>query len=64
MRTADQVKRKLNELVSQKKSLKIKLDQAEADIEHGPLKQQIIRLDEQILLLEWIINEPTGSYHV
>ncbi|MEB3103131.1 hypothetical protein [Ferviditalea candida] len=56
MRTESQIKRKLNELLMQKRSLEAVGDQAAED--------QIARLEDQILLLEWVLNEPTGSYHV
>jgi len=56
MRTEDQVKRKLNELMMQKKSLESN--------ENESLKAQIIRLEDQIMLLEWVLNNPIGSYHV
>ncbi|MFC5702218.1 hypothetical protein ACFPVX_13025 [Cohnella faecalis] len=60
MRTADQVKRKLNELAGQKKRL-----EALAAEEGGhPSSDRIARLEDQIFLLEWVLNEPTGSYHV
>ncbi|WP_274361797.1 hypothetical protein [Paenibacillus thermotolerans] len=55
MRTENQIKRKLNELMMRKESLVSKEDAATAE--------QIDRLDEQILLLEWVLNEPTGTYH-
>lgn len=60
MRTADQVKRKLNELIAQKNRLELR----QSDDELPPGTSTLIReLDGQILLLEWILNEPTGSYH-
>lgn len=55
MRTENQIKRKLNELIMRKESLRSKDDAAAAE--------QIDRLEEQIMLLEWVLNEPTGSYH-
>lgn len=55
MRTENQIKRKLHELNTRKESLKSRDDTAAAE--------QIDRLEEQIMLLEWVLNEPTGSYH-
>ncbi|MED4600937.1 hypothetical protein P9314_09515 [Paenibacillus validus] len=63
MRTENQVKRKLNELLMQKKTLESRLENEAAGADNHPLRQQIDRLDEQIMLLEWVLNEPVGSYH-
>jgi len=69
MRTEMQVKRKLNELQLQKQALESRLS-SEPQASSGELEAahtisaQIERLDEMILLLEWVLNEPMGSYHV
>ncbi|WP_284644723.1 hypothetical protein [Paenibacillus silviterrae] len=61
MRTEEQIKRKLNELVMQKKALEAVMD---ADGQKEGLQSQIDRLEQSILLLEWVLNAPMGSYHV
>ncbi len=53
--TESQIKRKLNELVVQKQTLELKGDDVPQD--------QIDRLEDQIFLLEWVLNEPIGKYH-
>ncbi|MDQ1912182.1 hypothetical protein RAC89_17485 [Paenibacillus sp. GD4] len=60
MRTEEQIKRKLNELVMQKKALEAGMD---ADGLKEGLQSQIDRLEQSILLLEWVLNAPVGSYH-
>lgn len=63
MRTTDQVKRKYNELAEQKRMLEEKLAGSEPAAEKAGLQARIARLEEQMLLLEWVLNEPIGSYH-
>lgn len=63
MRTADQVKRKYNELAAQKSALEERRAAAEPGTERDSLEPRIARLDEQLMLLEWVLNEPLGSYH-
>jgi hypothetical protein len=68
MRTENQIKRKLNELIILKKSLETKregLSQTESDItsEANSLSLQSERLEESISLLEWVLDEPIGKYH-
>ncbi|MEK8131985.1 hypothetical protein WMW72_29160 [Paenibacillus filicis] len=61
MRTDNQIKRKLNELLIQRKTLEA---QAAGDTPQATAaSERIERLDEQIVLLEWVLNEPIGSYH-
>jgi hypothetical protein len=60
MRTEDQIKRKLNELAQQKNRLEARSDLDDAN---DALLAQIACLDHQILLLEWVLNAPLGSYH-
>ncbi|CAM3610698.1 hypothetical protein [Marinicrinis lubricantis] len=59
MRTENQIKRKLNELIVRRNTLKDSLPEVEAS-SHPVLGQ----LEDQIMLLEWVLNEPTGSYHM
>ena len=62
MRTADQIKRKYNELTARKKELQTRLETSEED-GSAAIGEQLGRLVEQLLLLEWVLNEPQGSYH-
>jgi hypothetical protein len=69
MRTEQQIKRKWNELKMQKQTLTGRLEQT-TDNEHQSvesiqiLSMQIERLDESIDLLEWVLEQPAGSYHM
>jgi hypothetical protein len=62
MRTADQIKRKYNELAAQKQALENRAASAETSGQQA-LQGQIARLEDQMLLLEWVLNAPIGSYH-
>jgi hypothetical protein len=63
MRTADQIKRKLHELSTQKQSLEAKMADEPETAGKQQAAVQIDRIDEQMLLLEWVLNEPSGKYH-
>lgn len=63
MRTENQIKRKLIELTQQRSNLQTRVDAA-ADPARDNLLQQLERVEDMILLLEWVLNEPTGSYHL
>lgn len=63
MRTEDQVRRKLNEFVMQRQSLISRLNSA-VDEAKEALQTELNHLDDQIMLLEWVLNKPMGSYHV
>ncbi|MVO98128.1 hypothetical protein [Paenibacillus lutrae] len=60
MRTADQVRRKLTELTKQKQFIQ---QQLEKDKENNILNIQIEKLEDMTMMLEWVLNEPSGSYH-
>ncbi|SEB70751.1 hypothetical protein [Paenibacillus sp. GP183] len=68
MRTEQQVKRKWNELKKQKQTLTEQLGQT-TENEHQSVESiqilslQIERVDEAITLLEWVLEQPMGSYH-
>jgi predicted transcriptional regulator len=69
MRTEQQIKRKYNELTMQKQSLTAHIKQATEDQQQSVESIQILlaqaeRLEESIQLLEWVLDQPTGSYHV
>jgi len=63
LRTADQIKRKLHELSAQKQSLTGRLAEAPDEAAGSQLSAMIERLDDQMMLLEWVLNEPVGKYH-
>ncbi|NHN30635.1 hypothetical protein [Paenibacillus agricola] len=75
MRTENQIKRKLNELTVQLKSAEAQLKLAEPEVEKGAqadpgnetrahmLRARAEQLESMVTLLEWVLNEPTGSYH-
>jgi uncharacterized protein YoxC len=68
MRTEQQIKRKWNELRMQKQALTARVQQATEDQQESVesiqiLLSQVERLEESIHLLEWILDQPTGSYH-
>ncbi|QAY67189.1 hypothetical protein [Paenibacillus protaetiae] len=58
MRSEDQVKRKLFELNGQLEALKARLPEPERSSHI-----QVVRLEDMILMLEWVLNAPAGSYH-
>jgi len=61
MRTEQQIKRKYNELAAQKRRLETIAEEAgETD---ASIRLQLERLEDSMLLLEWVLNEPTGKYH-
>ncbi|KIL35249.1 hypothetical protein SD71_14490 [Cohnella kolymensis] len=62
MRTVDQIKRKYNELAAQKQTFENRASSTDPS-EQQALQSQIARLEEQMLLLEWVLNAPIGSYH-
>ncbi|WP_138496312.1 hypothetical protein [Paenibacillus pinistramenti] len=66
MRTEQQIKSKMNELTVQKKRLADRIAGLQPGQEHqrAALSQQLERLDDMILMLEWVLNAPTGSYHM
>jgi hypothetical protein len=61
MRTEQQIKRKLNELISQRKVLESHLGDGSSP---EAIRPQLDQLNQMIIMLEWVLNEPTGSYHV
>ncbi|TXK81869.1 hypothetical protein [Paenibacillus sp. N3.4] len=63
MRTENQIKRKVNELRQQQQTLQSRVAQAGNDAEHEALNIHNERLTDMIDLLEWVLNEPMGSYH-
>ncbi|ACX66492.1 hypothetical protein MHI43_21645 [Paenibacillus sp. FSL H8-0457] len=65
MRTENQIKSKINELSMQKKKLQTRLAALEENSpERASLLNQDARLDDMITMLEWVLFEPSGSYHM
>ncbi|GGA40210.1 hypothetical protein [Paenibacillus physcomitrellae] len=66
MRTELQIKSKINELTMQKKRIEDRLAQLQPDQEsqRPSLNAQLERLDDMLLMLEWVLNAPSGSYHM
>ena len=65
MRTENQIKSKINELSMQKKNLQTRLAALEENSpERASLLNQDARLDDMITMLEWVLFEPSGSYHM
>jgi hypothetical protein len=68
MRTENQIKRKLNELLMQKQSVSVRLEQS-VNNQQGSTEtvkrasDQLERTQDMISLLEWVLDQPTGSYH-
>ncbi|GIP38854.1 hypothetical protein J31TS4_21340 [Paenibacillus sp. J31TS4] len=60
MRTEQQIKRKLNELLVQKQAVEARLAGGSSERD----ERELARLEESIQLLGWVLNEPTGSYHM
>lgn len=64
MRTENQIKAKINELTLQRRSLESRLKLlAENSPQQDSLKAQLTRVEDMILMLEWVINAPVGKYH-
>ncbi|WP_211747469.1 hypothetical protein [Paenibacillus sp. Marseille-Q4541] len=59
MRSEDQIKRKLHELSRQRDLL---VSRMPADQSAG--NPQVDRIEDMILMLEWVLDQPSGSYHV
>ncbi|SEK23350.1 hypothetical protein SAMN04488688_101228 [Paenibacillus sp. cl141a] len=65
MRTENQIKSKINELSMQKKKMQTLLAALEENSpERASLLNQDARLDDMITMLEWVLFEPSGSYHM
>ena len=64
MRTENQIQSKINELTLQRRSLESRLAPLSADDpQQAQLNAQLSRLEDMILMLEWVLNAPTGKYH-
>ena len=64
MRTENQIQSKINELTLQRRSLETRLAPLDSDSsQRESLNAQIGRLEDMILMLEWVLNAPSGKYH-
>lgn len=64
MRTENQIQSKINELTLQCKTLESRLAPlAESSTQRDNLKVQLTRMEDMILMLEWVLNAPVGKYH-
>ncbi|MBY9082243.1 hypothetical protein KIH86_19490 [Paenibacillus sp. HN-1] len=64
MRTENQIKSKVNELTLQRRSLESRIAPlADQDSLRSSLLAQKERIEDMILMLEWVLNEPQGKYH-
>lgn len=66
MRTEQQVKTKLNELKLQQKRLQDRLNVLlpEQEPQRKVLDQQLEKLGDMAIMLEWVLDAPSGSYHM
>ncbi|MNC36258.1 hypothetical protein D3C76_365850 [compost metagenome] len=64
MRTAHQIQSKINEMTLQKRSLESRLAPLpDGSPQREPLNAQLSRLEDMILMLEWVLDAPSGNYH-
>ncbi|AIQ41222.1 hypothetical protein MKZ24_23365 [Paenibacillus sp. FSL R7-0297] len=64
MRTENQIQSKINELTLQRRSLESRLAPLSAgDPQRAALNVQLTRLEDMMMMLEWVLNAPTGKYH-
>ncbi|MFD1888501.1 hypothetical protein [Paenibacillus wenxiniae] len=64
MRTEDQIKAKLHELTMQKMNLRTRLSTLTPEVAaYTSLHQQLARLEDMSIMLEWVLDSPQGNYH-
>lgn len=64
MRTENQIQSKINELSLQRRSLETRLIPLTEDIsQRDLLTAQLTRVEDMIMMLEWVLNAPVGKYH-
>lgn len=64
MRTENQIQSKINELTLQRRALETRLTSIEEESsQRNNLKEQLARLEDMIMMLEWVLNAPVGKYH-
>ncbi|MEK3767601.1 hypothetical protein NSQ91_13075 [Paenibacillus sp. FSL R7-0048] len=64
MRTENQIQSKINELTLQRRSLESRLASlTENSPQQDNLQAQLTRVEDMIMMLEWVLNAPVGRYH-
>ncbi|AIQ74019.1 MULTISPECIES: hypothetical protein [Paenibacillus] len=64
MRTENQIQSKINELTLQRRSLESRLASLTEDSpQQDNLQTQLTRVEDMIMMLEWVLNAPVGRYH-
>lgn len=64
MRTEQQIQSKINELTLQKRSLESRLAPLPGGSpQRETLNAQLTRLEDMLLMLEWVLDAPAGKYH-
>ncbi|MEC0130529.1 MULTISPECIES: hypothetical protein [Paenibacillus] len=64
MRTENQIQSKINELTLQRRSLESRLASLTEDSpQQDNLQTQLTRVEDMIMMLEWVLNAPVGKYH-
>ncbi|AWV33355.1 hypothetical protein MHH60_09365 [Paenibacillus sp. FSL H7-0716] len=64
MRTENQIQSKINELTLQRRSLESRLASlTENSPQQDNLQTQLTRVEDMIMMLEWVLNAPVGRYH-
>ncbi|KGE16765.1 hypothetical protein [Paenibacillus wynnii] len=64
MRTENQIQSKINELTLQRRALESRLAPLEENSpQQDNLKAQLTRLEDMLMMLEWVLNAPVGRYH-
>ena len=64
MRTEDQIKSKLGELNTQKRNLQARLSTLTPEAAaYTSLNEQLARIDDMTMMLEWVLDPPQGKYH-
>lgn len=64
MRTENQIQSKINEMTLQRRAVESRLAPLSGDDPlRAPLSAQLTRLEDMILMLEWVLNAPAGKYH-
>ncbi|MEK4997974.1 hypothetical protein [Paenibacillus sp. FSL H7-0918] len=64
MRTENQIQSKINVLTLQRRSLESRLASlTENSPQQDNLQAQLTRIEDMIMMLEWVLNAPVGRYH-
>ncbi|ASA21100.1 hypothetical protein [Paenibacillus donghaensis] len=65
MRTENQIQSKINELTLQRRSLEARRAETNANLpQRDHLQAQLQRVEDMLMMLEWVLNAPAGKYHV